>query len=79
MMRGSREELVQFNIDGKIDLPGVGRSLTDYLVSSTVEYMLYIASDLNADHFYVLRDRKGRPDKLLASYHKSNRAKAYMQ
>ncbi|GKZ68138.1 hypothetical protein AnigIFM50267_002764 [Aspergillus niger] len=38
MMRGSREELVQFNIDGKIDLPGVGRNLTDYLVSSTLEY-----------------------------------------
>ncbi|RAH62157.1 hypothetical protein BO85DRAFT_484172 [Aspergillus piperis CBS 112811] len=38
MMRGSREELVQFNINGKIDLPGAGRSLTDYLVSSTLEY-----------------------------------------
>ncbi|PYH36894.1 uncharacterized protein BO87DRAFT_423869 [Aspergillus neoniger CBS 115656] len=38
MMRGSREELVQFNIDGKINLPGVGRSLTDYLVSATLEY-----------------------------------------
>ncbi|GAT27147.1 hypothetical protein RIB2604_02108320 [Aspergillus luchuensis] len=61
MMRGSREELVQFNIDGKIDLPGVGEP------------------DGLSDHFYLLRDRKGRPDKLLASYHKSNRAKAYMQ
>ncbi|OJZ92405.1 hypothetical protein ASPFODRAFT_202192 [Aspergillus luchuensis CBS 106.47] len=35
MMRGSREELVQINIDGKIDLPGVGRSLTDYHQPST--------------------------------------------
>lgn len=53
---GSREELAQFNIDCKVDLPGVGKNLMDHLVSFVSIYEASLHSNLHLDCVHVLRD-----------------------